>query len=457
MSFDRSILPLPKKELEFSLPKINKRVLSNGLNILFVKREFLPIVRVNLISNCGSFFDPNEKKGLANLFAMLIDEGAAEYNSLELSEEFEILGSSFDSSCSHDNLILSLRTLSENFNRSLELLGKIILAPHLNEQDFQRERRKVEVRLLQQRDEPDKLASLAFSHLIHGNNSPYAFSSLGYEDTVNNIKTDLVREFYKNNFNPNRSYIIVVGNIDENELIDSFEQHLSSWKNSPITPKIQIESAKTKKSVAILHKEGAVQSEIRIGHLSSGRITSDYYAKTLMNTILGGQFTSRINLNLRENKGYTYGASSNYSYYKHAGEFCVSTSVSNENTLSAVNEIMNELKKIKDGVTPVELDFSRSSIIRRFPSQFESAGQIAANLSLLVIHGLAEDYFDTYLDNIRGISIAEVNQAAINNIKLDEMSIVLAGDKNKLLSQFKSSGLGDVFLVNQKGEVIERI
>ena len=457
MSFDRSIVPLPKKELEFSLPKINKYTLSNGLNVLFVKRKFLPIVRVNLISNCGSFFDPNGKKGLANLFAMLMDEGAAEYNSLELSEEFEILGSSFDSSCSHDNLILSLRTLSENFNRSLELLEKIILAPHLNDQDFQRERRKVEVRLLQQRDEPDKLVSLAFSHLIHGNYSPYAFSSLGYEDTVKNINVELVREFYKNNFNPNLSYIIVVGSIDENELIDSLEQHLSSWLINPITPKIQIESAKTKKSVVILHKEGAVQSEIRIGHLSSGRITSDYFAKTLMNTILGGQFTSRINLNLRENKGYTYGASSNYSYYKHAGEFCVSTSVSNENTLPAVNEIMNELKKIKDGVTSTELDFARSSIIRRFPSQFESAGQIAANLSLLVIHGLSENYFDTYLDNVRRTSIAEVNQAAINNINLDEMSIVLAGDKNKLSSQFKSSGFGDVFLVNQKGEIIERI
>lgn len=176
-----------------------------------------------------------------------------------------------------------------------------------------------------------------------------------------------------------------------------------------------------------------------------------------MNNILGGQFTSRINLNLRENKGYTYGASSIYSYYKHAGEFCVFTSVSNENTLPAVTEILNELTKIKQGVTPVELDFSKSSIVRRFPSQFESAGQIAANLALLVIHGLEGNYFDTYLDNIRKTTIDEVNQAALNHIDLDEMSIVLVGDKNHLVNQFKSAGMGNVILINSKGEVLEKI
>ena len=173
-----------------------------------------------------------------------------------------------------------------------------------------------------------------------------------------------------------------------------------------------------------------------------------------MNTILGGQFTSRINLNLREAKGFTYGATSNFSYYKNSGEFCLSTSVSTENTLAAVTEILNELENIKTGVTPQELNFARSSIVRKFPSQFESDGQIASNLSLLAIQNLPYDYFDKYLDNIRNVSIVEVNQAAVNNILLDEMSIVLVGDKNKLSESFVSAEIGEVKIINEKGELI---
>lgn len=454
MSFDRSKIPEPIQEIKFTLPGIKSFVLSNGLKVLFVQREFLPIIRMNLISGCGSVFDPTDKNGLANLFSMMIDEGAGDYNALELSEEFDILGSSFNANCNHDNIFLSVRTLSENFKRSLELLSLIILKPHFNDQDFQRERRKIEVKLLQQKDEPEELAYLAFGHLVHGKNNPYAFPIHGYDDSINKINIDEIKEFYQNNFSPENSHLIVVGNISEQELVDSLENYLSDWRNHSILKTPTFGLTKTKKTVSILNKEGAVQTEIRVGHRSSGRNTPDYFSKTMMNTILGGQFTSRINLNLREAKGFTYGATSNFSYYKNSGEFCVSTSVSTENTFAAVTEIVHELENIKNGVTSEELEFARSSIIRKFPAQFESDGQIASNLSLLAVHNLPHDYFNTYLDDIRNISIEAVNQSAVNNINLDEVSIVLVGDKNKLVNDFSSKGLGDLQIINQKGEII---
>lgn len=454
MSFDRSKIPQPFQEIKFTLPEIKSIVLSNGLKVLFVQREFLPIIRMNLITGCGSIFDPKNKSGLANLFSMMIDEGAGDYTALELSEEFDILGSGFSASCNHDNIFLSVKSLSENFERSLELFSLIILEPHFDDQDFQRERRKIEVKLLQQKDEPEELAYLAFGHLVHGKNNPYAFPIPGYDDSISKINIDEIKEFYQSNFNPDNSYLIVVGNISENKLIASLENYLNNWKNKSnlISPKFEF--IKNKKSVSILHKEGAVQTEIRVGHRSSSRNTPDYFSKTMMNTILGGQFTSRINLNLREAKGFTYGATSNFSYYKNSGEFCVSTSVSSENTFAAVSEILKELENIKTGVTPVELDFARSSIVRKFPSQFESAGQIASNLSLLAIQNLPHDYFDKYPDNIRNVSIEAINQAAVNNIVLDEMSIVLVGDKNKLLDSFSSAEIGEVNIINEKGELI---
>jgi zinc protease len=453
MSFDRSQIPQPIQEKTFTLPKIKSFVLSNGLKVLCVQREFLPIIRMNLITGCGSIFDPKNKNGLANLFTMMIDEGAGDYNALELSEEFDILGSSLSANCNHDNIFLSLRTLSENFERSLELLSLIILKPHFNDQDFQRERRKIEVKLLQQKDEPEELAYLTFGHLVHGKNNPYAFPIHGYDDSISNINIDEIKEFYRNNFSPNNSSLIVVGNISEDKLIGSLENHLNYWGSTSNLDVPKFEFIKNKKSVSILNKEGAVQTEIRVGHRSSSRNTPDYFSKTMMNTILGGQFTSRINLNLREAKGFTYGATSNFSYYKNSGEFCVSTSVSSENTLPAVNEILKELENIKIGVTPEELDFARSSIVRKFPSQFESDGQIASNLSLLAIQNLPHDYFDNYTENIKNVSIEDVNKAAVNNIAMDEMSIVLVGDKNKLLDSFSTAGIGDVKIINEKGEL----
>lgn len=444
MKLDRSIIPQPTGDIKFNPPQIKDFMLSNGLRVLFVQKEHLPIIKLKLIANSGSFFDPHDKKGLAHLLSLTIDEGAGNYNALELSEEFEVLGSSFSINCNHDNVSFSLSTLTENFERSLELLSTIITNPHFKEEDFHRERRKVEVRLLQIKDDPEELASQAFTHVIHGKNSPYAFPNIGTEKSIQQIEINDIRSFYEKYLSPHSSTLITVGNISEYDLIELLEKYFSSWQKEKKSAPIILEQIKRNHTYYILHKEGSVQTEIRIGHISSKRSTSDYFAKTIMNLILGGQFSSRINLNLREAKGFTYGANSNFWYYKHAGEFCVSTSVALENTVSAVEEILFELENIHKGVTDDEIRFAKSSLIKNFPLRFESYSQIASNLSLLAIHDLPLNYFNYYLENINRVSIEEINAAAVNNIKVEELSIVLVGEKDRLMNDFQSKNFSNI-------------
>ena len=180
-----------------------------------------------------------------------------------------------------------------------------------------------------------------------------------------------------------------------------------------------------------------VQSEIRVGHLSTKRNEEDYYSRLILNTILGGQFSSRINLNLREKKGYTYGAHSRFNYFKESAYFYVSTSVGIENTANAIAEIFNELNGIQGGVTPDELEFAKSSIIRKFPSNFESNKQIASNLIGMVIHSLPEEYFNNYVVNVKSINIGDVNSAAAKFILPEKSVTVIVGDKAKLTGQLK--------------------
>ena len=445
---NRELKPLLKEEIEFALPEIQSIILHNNLKVFFVQKNELPILQLNLVVNAGSKFDPIDKKGLANLTAMAIDEGAGKYNALELSDEFDTLGTHFNVGASQDNIFLSLQTLKENFERSLELFSSVLLTPHFNEKDFDREKRKVLIKLLQLKDEPEQIADAAYEYLIFGKDNPYSSITFGSELCVGNISNEDVKMFYKLNFKPDNSALIVVGDSNIEELKEYFNLFLIKWKPEN-TPSVKVSKTNRDKiQVFFVHKEGSVQSEIRIGHLSSERNEKDYYSKILLNNILGGQFSSRINLNLRENKGYTYGASSRFTYYKNAAHFTVSTSVGSENTGNAVKEIIKELHSIRDGIEEKELKFAKSSIIRRFPSNFETNKQIASNLTAKYIFSLSNDYFNNYIDKIKSVPMEQVKQAAEENIFPEEAVILIVGDKNKVANQLEDMNLGELKIID---------
>lgn len=453
MIIDRKNKPKIKSEISFNLPKPIELYLENGLRVIFVSKENLPMIRMNLLINGGSKFDPKNKSGLSYLTSLVLDEGADGLNALELSDAFDFLGSSFNLSADNDLINISLQTLSDKFEQSLELFSKVLLKPSFHKDDFEREKQKLITRIIQSKDEPEYIADQIFDRIILGKENSYSSPVSGYEETVNSISINEVKDCYKNLFSPSNSTLIVVGNIEQSFLTKFLNKYLAGWqykkKEIPffITPTIQ------KKKVYLIHKDGSVQTEIRVGHSSKKRDQKDYFPRLLLNNILGGQFTSRINLNLRERNGFTYGATSRFQYFKDIAFFEVSTSVGSENTVNAIKEILFELENIKNGITDVELDFAKSSITKKFPLNFETFRQISTGLSAKILFNLPDNYFQEYIKNVISVTKTEVYQAASDFIFPDKLSIILIGDKKILLPKLAELSI-EVSEVNLHGEIL---
>ncbi len=444
MQTDRKQRPSSSGEINFKPPFVQSYELNNGLKIYFSEKNDLPLVRVNFLVNNGSRFDPDNFKGLSNLLTMCIDEGAGKYDALQLADEFEMLGAQFSISSDPDVTFLSLQVLRENYTPALKLLSSVITEPHLNENDFSREKRKVIVRLEQVKAEPDYVADISFEYFLFGSDSPYAFPTLGIESTVQKIQIESVRDLYQKKFSPFNSSVVVVGNIDLKSLQQELDNAFGNWKVESTVKDSLVNLRKSQRKTFIINKKDAVQTEIRTGHLSSKRSEKDFFQKQILNLVLGGQFSSRLNLNLREKNGYTYGIHSRFSYFKEAGYFAVSTSVDVENTTNALREIYSEINKIRDGITDVELDFSKSSLTKRFPANFETYRQIASNISSKIINNLPDNYFETYIERINSVSLNDVNKIAIDCICPEQLITVLVGDSDKILAQINGDEFGEI-------------
>lgn len=453
MKIDRTSPPKEKGIIDFRLPEIQKFDLKNGLKILFVQKDNLPIVQINLTLGCGGIYNPSDKIGLAYLTSMMIDEGAGEFDALQLDEEFETLGSILGTSSDHDSIHISLLSLRENFERSMELVSKIITEPRFSTPDFEREKEKLLTRIIQLKDEPSYLASKNFEKIIFSG-SPYSNQVIGTDETLNNITIEDIKKFHKENFTVNNSVMVVVGDINREKLEETLNNSLAVWVNSNPQTEQSFDLKINNPTLYFIHKDGAAQSEIRAGHSAAGRKEKDFFARSLLNAILGGQFSSRINLNLREDKGYTYGANSSFKFYKSAALFGVSTAVKSENTGDAVFEIIKELNEIQNGVDDKEIDFAKSFIIKGFPSMFETYSQVARNLALLSLHSLPDDYFNTYIQRIDSTSKNEIENAAVKSILCDNLTIVVVGDRDIIKPQLESVWKNEIIEIDKEGNKV---
>lgn len=454
---NRAVMPVPRGEIDFNLPLISKFTMDNGMRVIFVKKNKLPIVQMTLVTEAGSKFDPEKKKGLTQLLAAVMDEGAGQYDSLRLSEELEFLGSSLSVSSDADCMFLSLMTLKENLEKSFSIMASVIKEPHLKDEDFQREKNKLLTRIIQLKDDPSYTATIAFNRIVYGEHNPYSLPDTGTAETVAAIGIEDLRLYYASQFSPLNSTMVVVGDTDEGELHDLFGKYLQGWHQGKPLEIVIEERVPAERRIYIINKDDAVQSELRIGHPSSGRHAADYFPRMAMNMILGGQFSSRINLNLRENKGFTYGAHSAYYYDKQGAYFCVSAAVKSENSGDSVTEILKELDAIRDNIFEKELRFAKSSLIRKFPAQFETYGQIAGNLAALVIHDMDESYFNGYVSNVKKITMEATLEAARRNILPDRLVMLIVGDMKVLLPQMEALQITGITELDNEGNVLRTV
>jgi len=293
MKIDRSIPPKESEKINFILPEIEHLLTENGLEVLLVKKKNLPIIQMNLIVNAGSYFDPKDKFGMAKLTGMMVDEGAGNYSALELDNEIDSLGSILEISNDHDSIFLSMLSLEENFDKSLKIFSQIICYPHLNEENFNREKAKAIIKIIQHNDDPSYVASTEFEKIIF-ENTGYENPITGTEKSLKNISCKDLQTFYQTYFNISNSKLVVVGNIDKNILLSKINTAFIDYRKGKIyLPETKPYKNITKK-IYLIDKKDTTQSELRVGISTSRRNEKNYFAKLLLNSILGGQFSAEL-------------------------------------------------------------------------------------------------------------------------------------------------------------------
>ncbi|HEY0547931.1 MAG TPA: insulinase family protein [Pyrinomonadaceae bacterium] len=438
--------PKPGTDPRFALPKLQRRTLSNGLEVLIVEHHELPIVDMSLVLKTGGTADPLDRGGLASLTAALLDEGTKTRTSLDISNQLAAIGSSVGTGADWDLSAVNLTTLTKHLDRALGIYADVIINPVFPESELDLQRNQRLTALMQQRDNANAIAGVAYASLLYGRAHPYGHQLAGDEQSVRAIKLDDIKRFYQTYYHPNNAALIVVGDVKPNAVVKQLEKAFADWKKADVpTVNVTEPPQKDRAGLYLVDKPGAAQSVITIGQVGVARSTPDYFPLLVMNTILGGQFMSRVNLNLRESKGYTYGARTSFDFRKGAGPFVASAGVQTAVTKESVVEFMKELRGIRGEipVTPEELEFAKQAIIRGYPRTFETPSQIANRLTTLVIYKLPDSYFNDFIPRIRAVTTDDVSRVANKYLDPSRMTVLVVGDRHIVESGLRSlEGLG---------------
>lgn len=439
---DRSSAPAPTEPRPYHFPHITRATLPNGLRVLVAENHNAPLVSFRSLIRSGADHDTHATAGLASLTGDLLDEGAGTRDAIGLAEDLGLLGASLGTGADWDASYVSCDVLARNGEAAFEIFSDVTARATLPADGLERVRAERLNEILQQRDEPGSIAGKRFANLLYGTGA-YGNSVVGNADSVARITIDDVRRFYEQHFVPNNSAIVVSGDIDSARAIELIMNALGGWKRGAEPPRSVVAPRPIDASrVYVIDRPQAVQSEIRVGHIGVPRSTEDYFALSVMNAIFGGVFNSRINLNLRERHGYTYGARSQFAFRRHAGPFVVAAPVRNEVTLQSVSEVLGELRRIRTGdIEARELDDVKSYLMGVFPATVQTASDIASRLLDMELYGLPEDYFDRYRENIASVSKEDVERVAQKYLDPDRVLIVIVGNANQIREPLGTLGM----------------
>ncbi len=449
MAVDRSRLPVPGAEAPFMFPEIRRRTLSNGLRVCTVEHHAVPLVSCLVLLPVGASADPADRPGLAAVTSDMLDEGCGDLSALEVHEALGRIGAHVDTETGADATLLTLTTLSRFASRGLGLLADMCIRPQLTARDVDRVRELRLNRLVQMRDMAPALADRTFARVLYGDH-PYGHVPIGTEASLRTLSVDDVHAFHRRMYAPSRITVIAAGDASHDALATLVASAFEPWRVPDAAPPMDVAALPAPPSpvgrIALVHRPGAAQSELRIGHVAVARSTPDYHALLILNMVLGGQFVSRINMNLRENKGYTYGARTAFEFRKAPGPFVLQASVQSEATGNAVHESFAELTAIR-GERPVtgdELEMGRAALTRGYPRGFETADQVSRGAAQLALFGLPDDYFTTFVPRVLAVDAAAVTNAAVLRIDPSRLFTVIVGDREKVLPGLAGLGLGDV-------------
>jgi len=455
-TFDRSKPPELGPPPRVALPPIITRQLPNGLKLLIVEQHELPLADFVLVVGSGSTADPTGKPGIANLTSQMLREGTTTRKSLEIADQIAFLGINLSPNSSWESSTLSLHTPTAQLDSALALFADVALHPSFPANEFDRIKKTRLTELLQLRDQGPAIANLAFPAIVYGSSHPYGLPSIGTEASVQSLTPADLQAYYQTNFKPNNSTLIIVGDVNPAQIEQKINSLFGGWQRGDVQPLNYGEPAKAAATtIYLIDKPGAAQSSFRIGSVGVPRSTKDYFALTVMNTILGGSFTSRLNQNLRENRGYTYGAGSRFDMRRQAGPFLASAEIVTAKSDSALIEFMKELNGIRQTVPPAELSRAKRYLQLQLPGNFETTQEIAAALVPVALYGLPLDYYNNYVQNIENVNQADVARVAQQYINPGSLAVVIVGDRKTIEQGLKAVNVGPISVRDITGQPIQ--
>lgn len=447
----RATAPMLGEPAELRLPPVQRTRLSNGIEVLTAERRELPVVDVQVVVRAGAYSDTTAQAGRAFLTAELLDQGTASRSATDIADQAELLGASLHTRGSWDFCTAALHVLSTRLEPALELLADIVLRPSFPEAEMERKRHERLAAIMQELDEPRILATHAHAELTYGRDHPFGLPVGGTRETIERLTSDVIRAFYATRFRPADTYIVIVGDIGTSEAVALLERLFGDW-TAPDPGDVVTASTPAHETMSpggvtlhIVDRPGAPQSELRVGMPGPPRSCEDYMPLLVANTVLGGSFTSRLNMRLREEKSYTYGAGSRIAFRAGGGPFLASTAVFTGATADSVDTIVNEVRRL--GAEPVpadELERAKNNIVLGLPRTFETTGDIAEHISEVALYGLDADYYEQFAGRVRAVTSADVQAAAARWLVADRLVVVAAGDATAIRNDLETLGIGDV-------------
>jgi zinc protease len=445
---DLSVRPTPGAPRAYTFPAFTAQTLPSGLRVVVAPIRKLPLVTVLALVDAGSVADPAAQEGVAQLTASLLTEGTGDLSGAALAELVESMGSTLDAGADWDSSVVKLTTLSSRLPEAISLLARVLTEPSLPDDEFQRLRNERLAELLQQRSEPRSLADEAFAQAIYAPGARYAKPDGGSEQSVRGLTLEQLRAFYAARYSPHSTTVVLVGDVGSDEGFSLVSRVLGTWTGTTPPPCDAPDAVGTAhRGIHIVRKPDAPQSELRVGHVGPRRLTPDYFPLTLCNAILGGLFSSRLNLNLREEHAYTYGAHSGVDWRRWGGPFSMDAAVQSDVSAAAVREILNEFDRMRsEPVTANELSLAQSYLDGVFPIRFETTRAIASALASQAIYGLPADYYDSYRANIRAVTAEDILRVAQIHFDPNQLKIVAVGDPTTIAAPLEALGVGDVVI-----------
>jgi predicted Zn-dependent peptidase len=445
--------PTPGAPRPYRFPDFDRRRLDNGLTVWMVPSPGAHVASVHLLVDGGAASEDETKAGVAALTAQLLPTGTRRLDAAEFAEATERLGIEVSSESSWDSARAAFQSLPEHLEEGMSLLAEMVREPRLNPAEFERLRAERLADILQSRADPGRLAEEMFLRHVYDESTPYRRVSAGVPATVSALTLDDVRAHHDANWRPGNGHLIVVGWIDPEAVMRAAQLAFGDWEGTAAGHRTMHPAPGGGRRVVIVDRPGSVQSELRVGHIGIERTSDRYFPALVTGALLGGVFGSRLNLRLREELGYTYGARAGFDPRRAAGPFSASSAVQTEVTTDAIRELLGQLDRIRaEAPEERELREVRDFLVGVFPLRFETTGGVAMAIEPLAVYGLADDYWQTYRSNLEAVSPDDVLVTARDLIRPDELLILAVGDASLIADEVRQAGFGPTEVVQPLGQ-----